>query len=399
MACASFYNVRKILTIFPPEPTRFELALWRQTATPPVVNVSTAAPLTQAPSASDSCLVLETQFDPKAPIHRTFIGAGCLAALALIAWVDWATGPEIVILGLYLLPSIFVAWFLGSRASVLMALACSAAWCVVELNFGRAYSNSWIPYWNTLLHGGVGCFVGILTAAFRTGEEAMRQEMLVRKQAQAQLQIEREVTEAIESEHQRLGQDLHDGLGQHLVSAGFAASMLASKLADRGLPEGQDALQLNAMISDAIGESRRLARGLFPVTLEAEGLRSALEELAENINFRTKVRCTCAFAGVEHRPPLSVSARLYRIAQEATNNALRHGTPGKIELRIDGQEQELILSISNDGRSFHRDSRNRGIGLRIMEHRTHQLGGEFTISAPPAGGTLVACKIPMPRNT
>lgn len=319
-----------------------------------------------------------------------------LSAMLLfaVAGIDSATGPEVYLSIFYLLPGALVAWWAGKRTGIVFGIISSVAWLMVELNFGKEYRHRLVPYCNGFLQLVMSLFSVFLIAAVRERERAVREEMAGRKKAEMDLVLERALADAIESEQQRLGKDIHDGLGQHLVSTGFVASMLRTKLQEKDLPEAKDAEELTELISDAIGQSRRLARGLFPVKLEAEGLSSALQELVDNVSSRAKVACQFRSDGQVVIVDPMVNLNLYRIAQEAINNALKHAEPQNIVVQLHQGGNDLELSIENDGKKYFPASENsNGIGLRIMEHRARLVGGTLGLDVGPLGGTRVRCAI------
>ena len=149
--------------------------------------------------------------------------------------------------------------------------------------------------------------------------------MVVYTDLSARKLMERQVAEVSDREQCRLGQDLHDTLCQHLVSIGFASELLRQKLEKHKLAEASQAEAIVEMVNEGISQARHLARGLYPVRLEIEGLASALEELAETTQARNNV--SCQFSSEEQIQIRDAVAgnNLYRIAQEAVNNALKHG--------------------------------------------------------------------------
>ncbi len=206
--------------------------------------------------------------------------------------------------------------------------------------------------------------------------------------------MERLVADVIEREQQRIGQDLHDGLGQHLVSTGFAIKMLRDRLAEQNLPEVAETDDIGELINSAISQTRNLARGLYPVKLEGEGLASALEELSENISRSSNVVCRFEAKGAPTIFDPMVGTNLYRLAQEALNNALRHGKAKHISIRLDQNNSAVILTVANDGSRYDAPPANhRGMGLHIMQYRARLIGAEFQIGPGFKDGTVVRCAV------
>src|SRR5208283_1610299 len=184
------------------------------------------------------------------------------------------------------------------------------------------------------------------------------------------------------------------GLCQHLTGATLAGQVLEEKLAALNLSEAVDANKVVEIIEEGINLSRRLAKGLYPVEIEADGLMLALEEYAATSSKLFKVSCRfeCDLPVLIHDP--ATSGHLYRIAQEAVGNAIKHGKAGNILIRLDASEESTVLSIKDDGVGLPEPPpKNRGMGLRIMEFRSGMIGGTFNARREEAGGTLVTCEL------
>ncbi|HEY2250969.1 MAG TPA: PAS domain S-box protein, partial [Planctomycetaceae bacterium] len=161
--------------------------------------------------------------------------------------------------------------------------------------------------------------------------------------------LQRQLVDAVWDQHRRLGQELHDTLGQALTGIGMVADSLAKRLAAREQPEADKQTELVSMIQQAKSEVRQLAKGLYPVDVDAQGLLAALEELALSTQQRTHVRCT--FHGdreVQIRDN-EVATHLFRIAQEAVHNAVKHAHPSRIALALTKPRGRVTLSIRDDG--------------------------------------------------
>jgi signal transduction histidine kinase len=204
--------------------------------------------------------------------------------------------------------------------------------------------------------------------------------------------MERQVAEISDREQRRIGQDLHDTLCQQLVSISFATELLREKLARYKLPEAAQAGHIAEMVNDGISQARHLARGFYPVRLEVEGLASALEELAETTQARDHV--TCQFLCEEQILIHDTVAgnNLYRIAQEAINNALKHGHCKVISIGLGAVDEEVTLTVKDDGVGFP-DGReySSGMGLHIMNYRAKMIGASLDIRRGAGGGTIVIC--------
>ena len=212
----------------------------------------------------------------------------------------------------------------------------------------------------------------------------------------ARIRLEGQILEISDREQARFGQEIHDGLCQQLVSLAFDANALEGQLTDAGRPEAATAKRIADFLDRAITEARQLSRGLFPIRLEVEGLTSALQELAKSMEERFKI--TCRFENSEKVPPtnLAVATHLYRITQEAVNNALKHGRPSAISIRLRIRKGQVELLVEDNGTGIQRprSPHSEGLGLYIMEYRARSLGGMIRLGPGPNGGTCVTCSIP-----
>jgi signal transduction histidine kinase len=210
----------------------------------------------------------------------------------------------------------------------------------------------------------------------------------------ARKKLERQIAEASDREQRRLGEDLHDGLCQHLVSTAFAARGLAAKLGERSVPEAEDAAEIAELLGTSISQARDVARGLCLVPLEAGGLASALEEFAAQV--RSRHRIACQFVEKAAVPDLeeTVATNLFRIAQEAVNNAIKHGHAKQITLTLSANPQQIQLAIEDDGAGLQPNRPpGRGMGLHIMNYRARMVGAAFNIEPRAGGGTTVTCSV------
>lgn len=207
--------------------------------------------------------------------------------------------------------------------------------------------------------------------------------------------LEKEIIHVAEDEQKRIGQELHDGLGQHLTGIAFLGKALEQKLASHALPEKFDAAEIVQLVNIAIARTRALARGLFPVELEANGLMAALEQLAANT--QTLYGIDCAFLCDE--PVLVydnvVAINLYRIAQEAVLNAVGHGRAKQILIELARADNNTLLKVSDNGIGYDPDTweKSDGMGLHIMRYRTKMIGSSLNIEKSAGQGTVVSVSV------
>lgn len=202
-----------------------------------------------------------------------------------------------------------------------------------------------------------------------------------------------------EAEQRRIGQDLHDGLGQQLTGIAFLCQSLARRLGKRQAPEAEEVGRIVNMVSQTIGWTRDLARGLTPVAMEADDLVSALRHLADSASSMFRIHCECV---VDERTPViapDAAIHLYRIAQEAVNNAVKHANATEVRIELHGGEC-TELCVRDDGRGFDATCvKPGGLGLEIMGHRARLIGACLTVRNADDGGTLVCCRMGQATQT
>jgi signal transduction histidine kinase len=205
--------------------------------------------------------------------------------------------------------------------------------------------------------------------------------------------LEREVLAIGERERERIGQDLHDGLGQHLTGAALRAKSLERKLAEKSLPEAADAALLVAFLSDAIEQTRALVRGLCPVKPGAGGFCGALRELASRVQQASGVSCCVECDERAPGPRDIVAMQLYRIAQEAVTNAVKHARARHVVITLGLAGGAPALTVRDDGVGIPASeiAKPSGLGLAIMRYRASAIGASIGIRRDPAGGTIVTC--------
>jgi len=207
--------------------------------------------------------------------------------------------------------------------------------------------------------------------------------------------LEKTVLEISEREQRRIGQDLHDGLGQHLTGIAFMAKVQEQRLAEKQSPEAADAAKIVQLVNDAILKTRQLARGLLPVVSDAHGLMSALQLYAGEIEDLFGIDChlQCEEPVLIHNAPMAT--HLYHITQEAVNNALKHGHAKNIVIRLFAGDREGTLIIKDDGVGIERPQNTSGVGLHIMNYRAGMIGATLDIRREQPSGTSVTCRFPI----
>ena len=207
--------------------------------------------------------------------------------------------------------------------------------------------------------------------------------------------LEKEILEISDREQRRIGQDLHDGLCQHLAGIELMSQVLAQKIGVKSKVYAKQVNDIASHVRDAISHTRSLARGLSPVTIESEGLASALNELATNTEKIFNVQCRCDLDAPVEIHDHAAATHLFRIAQEAVSNAIKHGKAHRLVISLRNVRGRVVLKVSDNGRGFRpRVPKNKGMGLRIMQSRAGMIGGTIAIEPNTGGGTNVTCAMP-----
>src|SRR5580704_12082609 len=208
--------------------------------------------------------------------------------------------------------------------------------------------------------------------------------------------LEKALLEVSAREQRRIGEDLHDGLGQHLTGIAFMSKVLESKLSEKTLQESGDAAKIVKLVNEAIKKTRELSRGLLPVVSDAHGLMSALARYAEEMQdlYQTPCRFECSEPVLVY--DVNVATHLYHIAREAVNNAMKHGKPRQVIIGLFAENGQGTLSVSDDGSGISGIPANHaGMGLNIMSYRANMIGGSLDVATNVAGGTTVGCLFPV----
>jgi len=208
-------------------------------------------------------------------------------------------------------------------------------------------------------------------------------------------QLERTLLDVSAREQRRIGQDLHDGLGQHLTGIAFMAKVHEKKLAETNTGAAADAAKLVRLVNEAVHKTRELARGLLPVMSDAQGLMSALRLWASEVEDIFGIECRFECKSPVLMRDVTVATHLYHIAQEAVNNAIKHGGSKSIVIRLSMEAGTGSLEIVDDGSGISDDTQQlRGMGMHIMNYRSTMIGGRLEVSQNREGGTRVCCTFP-----
>lgn len=208
--------------------------------------------------------------------------------------------------------------------------------------------------------------------------------------------LEKTILEIGETERRRIGQDLHDGLGQHLTGVAFMGKVLEERLAETSSADAAEAAKIVKLVNESIRMTRELARGLLPVSSASYGLVSALEQWANEVSELFHINCRLECGDTSLGDDQVVADHLYRLAQEAVTNAVKHGHAKNVILSLAVVKGGGVLSIRDDGCGFDVSNRSQsGLGLRSMNYRAKMINGSLSVQSNTKNGTLVRCMFPI----
>lgn len=336
---------------------------------------------------------------PPALLASSLFGLTCLIGL-----LDYLVGADATFVSLYLIPMGVAAWFLGLPFSYVIASMSTVFWVAGDFGAGVAGNLSTLA-WNLISRFAVFIAVSHLVRALRRLHDdvealaRMRSAQLV-SEIEARERLELELVHISEREQRRVGHDIHDSLCQHLTGTALAGQVLVQNLKAQDSMSADSAARVVELIEDGITLSRNLARGLNSVDRSGDGLMEALEDFAASTSELFKISCRFECPLPVLINDIHAAEHLYRIAQEAAGNAIKHGRAKNIEIRLDTYKGGKRLRVIDDGAGrppFHVNG--KGMGLRIMSYRADRIGANFSIRRRDPSGTIVNCFLPLVRET
>jgi signal transduction histidine kinase len=233
----------------------------------------------------------------------------------------------------------------------------------------------------------------------RTGELTQANRQLL-QEIEARKGLEKEILNVSEQERRKIGEELHDSLGQQLTGVAFMTKVLEQKLAKKSLNEAADVAEIAQLVNQATNQARSLAKGLHPIDLDTGTLMSTLQDLAESTETLFGIHCTFKCDKRIRVDNPEVAVHLYRITQEAITNAIKHGKAKNIQIDLAYEVNKSVLTVRSDGIDFPKEfeARHTGMGLQIMDHRADIIEGSLDIRKGPKGGTIMTCTFPIKRQ-
>lgn len=338
--------------------------------------------------------MLVQQRAPRSPVGMTLATIGGMAA---VGYLDWATGPEVALSIVYLLPIAACAWLAGLWPGLTVALFAAMVWTVLDITEGRPYSNQLIPLWNGLVRLAIFVVVTALVDRVRTltrglHELVAQRTAALQKEIDQRKELERLVTQVSAREQQRLAGELHDQLAGQLAGTAFLAKALSESLTRRDMPEAPEARKLVGFVNNAHRQLRGLCRLLAPVD-PASGLDAGLSRLGAEVESTLGVTCIVTTPKDAPELPLERARLLYNIAQETVRRAVEQRGAKQIEISLFHDAANLKLVISDDGAPAAAPAAE-GLDWRLMRYRAETLGGRIVIESKSAGRSLV-CEVPL----
>jgi len=334
--------------------------------------------------------------------RKLLSGLFCMIVLWLIGLIDYWADYRLLFTVLYVLPIGFATVYVNRAYAILLATFSVALWTGGDILAGAPSPGSVIRLWNDgivlslfliviyLLDALHQTLVGLETTVHQR-TEALRNEMTERKR------LEFEILDLTERERRQFGQELHDVVCQELTTLSIASHLVNKKLVAKGIDEAADVKEITQMVDRALSKARSVAGGFFTAGFDVEGLAEALHEAAHNIEERSGIPCK-----VEWQEDLvilneEVVMHLFRIAQEAMQNAVKHAEPSRITISLKETKEKTVQLIIQDNGKGLQPSENgaRGLGLRIMAYRASLIGGKLITENSPEGGTRVTCVVPL----
>jgi signal transduction histidine kinase len=301
--------------------------------------------------------------------------------VAAIGVVDHFTGPQLLMIFFYVVPIVLGAAWFGTRSGFVVALSCSLAHTVADY-IGQTEPYTWVTLWNRVfvlaIYVGVAqCIAELVALQRRLEERVQARTRELEKAMAARTELQNKIGAASRYERNAIGRELHDGLCQHLAAANIAAGMLARKL-DAAQPDASaGAHAISGMLAGAIGQTRRIARGLLLEAVTPGELGGELRELCRNASGKHGVECVFSGADTALEIDDEQASHLFFVAQEALRNALRHAGASRIEIALRDAAGTLELTVSDNGRGF---------GAAAAAGAAEAKGAAETVNAADAAG-------------
>ena len=340
--------------------------------------------------------------------QKLLTGIFCLLTILGIGIVDYVTGYQVSIIIFYAIPIGIAALYVGSVFALLLALVAIVVSRGSDLMTGMPYPGNTVFFINCAVPL---VFFGIVIAALYLLNKIRKGlETTVDQRNQALLQemhergrLERQVIELSEREHRRFGQELHELVTQELSSIAIDTHLLTRNLLESGSPEADRAREIALKVDRALTKARNIARGYFTLGFDAAGFAEALREITTRTQKSSNIACEVRCADDLSIGNEDSTIQLFRIAQEALQNAARHSKATLITISFERRDDQFSLVIEDNGIGLaNTPRREKGLGLSIMAYRAGLIGAKFLTDSPLNGsgtGTRILCIVPAAKLT
>jgi len=343
-------------------------------------------------------------------------GVLCLLAVLGIGLIDYVTGYQVSVLVFYAIPVGIAAIYVSAGYAVLLGLAAVALSRCTDVLSGMPYPGPGVFFSNCAIP--FAFFVIVIAALYLLNQIRKGLESTVEQRNRALLQemhergrLERQVIELSEREHRRFGQELHELVTHELASIAIDAHLLTRNLLASSDEEVSRAREIALKVDRALTKARNIARGYFTLGFDAAGFAEALREIANRTQKDTRITCNVHCADDLAIGNEDATIQLFRIAQEALQNAARHADATRIIITFERRDDQFWLLIEDNGKGLAAHGTNgagkdarpprkeKGLGLSIMAYRAGLIGGKFLIERSLNGGTRVICTVPAVKLT
>lgn len=327
---------------------------------------------------------------------KSLVWAGAIFIVSVVGFIDYITPYQLSMFVFYAFPIFFIGWYGGRQPAVAFATVSAIVSWFANLH-SHPFANLHGYAWSVTNRMCAFLFVAFCGASMKSYREAAKAQMDALERTR---QLEQEIVRASEREQMRIGQDLHDGVCQNLAAIDCATECLRSDLEANGISHAATARVIQKLLKETIVDARNLARGIFPVHMDAEGLSAALNDLVSTtIQLRQAPITFEASDNIQIKDP-ATAMHLYRIVQEALSNAMRHADASNVAVCLVRNGCSLTITVFDDGCGFSSsEPSSEGMGLRTMRYRANLIGAKLTLDTRPSGGTLVSCTIPVPPSS
>ncbi|HVW22143.1 MAG TPA: response regulator [Opitutaceae bacterium] len=236
----------------------------------------------------------------------------------------------------------------------------------------------------------------LLPAVVRRALAQLERERALGEAEAERRRLEAQILEISENERRQFGADLHDGIGQQLTAIQLMCVGLKGDVAALDRKLGDQLARIADALREAVAQTRAMSRGLAPLDEAPDALQTGLAGLAAQIDGAGRVRCRAELPARPVDPGRAEAVHLFRIAQEAVNNAVKHSGATEVVIRLEAARDRLGLAVADNGRGLP-DEAPKGLGLRLMRYRAGKIGAELSLESRPGTGLTVRCVLPIKK--